>query len=46
MNTWVRIILVLLVVVIVGGTTALALWDIPAPTTKIEKVIPDDRFQR
>jgi hypothetical protein len=31
---------------IVGGAVFLATWDIPAPITKIEKVIPDDRFPR
>ena len=36
-----------LVIALVGGTAAfLATWDIPAPVTTIEKVIPDERFPR
>jgi hypothetical protein len=46
MNTLTRVVLILLLLIIVGGTAALAMWDIPAPSRKIEKVIPDDRFQR
>ena len=41
-----RIIMFFLVTMIVGGAVFLATWDIPAPITKIEKVIPDDRFPR
>lgn len=41
-----RIILVLVVIVIAGGAVFLASWHIPAPTTKVEKVIPNDRFPR
>jgi hypothetical protein len=36
----------LIAVFVVGGIAALSMWDIPAPTGKIEKVIPDERFQR
>lgn len=46
MSSLVRVVVVLVVVVVVGGIVALSMWDIPAPTTKIEKVIPDERFQR
>ncbi len=45
MSSLTRVVVLLLLVVVVGGTAALAMWDIPAPTTKIQKVIPDDRFQ-
>ena len=41
-----RIILIAVVAVLVGGTAFLATWDIPAPMTTIEKVLPDDRFPR
>jgi len=41
----VKIVLVVLVVVLVGGLVLLATWDMPAPTTTIEKVIPNDRFK-
>ncbi|MDR3437015.1 hypothetical protein [Telmatospirillum sp.] len=46
MSSLVRIVTVMVLVVVVGGIVALSMWDIPAPTTKIEKVIPDERFQR
>jgi len=31
---------------IVGGVGVLANWDIPAPVSSIEKVLPDERFPR
>jgi len=35
------------VVVIVGGAMAfLATWAIPAPSTTVEKVIPNEKFSR
>ncbi len=34
------------VAVIVIGIIALASWEIPAPKTHIEKVIPNDRLPR
>jgi hypothetical protein len=35
------------VVVLLGaGAAFLATWDIPPPSAKVEKVIPDDRFSR
>lgn len=40
------IILVLLVGLIVSGGAFLRVWDIPPPTQKVEKVLPDDRFPR
>ncbi|MDJ0936783.1 MAG: hypothetical protein QNJ06_03070 [Kiloniellales bacterium] len=40
----VAVTLVVAVVVIGGGV--LLTWEIPAPTTQVEKVIPDDRFPR
>lgn len=45
MSSLVRVVIVLVLVVLVGGVVALSMWDIPAPTAKIEKVIPDERFQ-
>ena len=36
----------LLVGVVVAGGVFLMTWDIPPPSTEVEKVIPDDRFQR
>ena len=41
---------VLLVIVfvlgLVGGGLLLAYWDIPVPTTQVEKVLPDARFPK
>lgn len=41
---------VLLIVVILGAVVAggvfLTTWKIPAPTQKVEKVIPNDRFEQ
>ncbi|HUK57728.1 MAG TPA: hypothetical protein VLV50_00750 [Stellaceae bacterium] len=34
----------LLVVAIAGGMGFLSIWDIPAPTTHVEHVIPDARL--
>jgi len=38
--------LVLLVAVVAGGAVMLSNWDIPAPVSTVEKVLPDDRFPR
>jgi len=35
-----------LMVVILGGGAFLMLWNVPAPTARVEKVIPDARFPR
>jgi len=40
------IILVLLLVVAAGGAGMLSTWDIPAPVSTVQKVIPDERFPR
>ena len=40
------IIIILLLAVVVGGGVFLATWDIPAPSERVEKVLPDDRFPR
>lgn len=40
------VVLLLLIVALAGGGVFLATWEIPAPTAKVEKVIPDDRFPR
>ena len=46
MNHLLRILLIVLVLSIVGGLVFLAMWDIPAPTARVEKVIPDDRLPK
>ncbi|HEX9835230.1 MAG TPA: hypothetical protein VGB90_00155 [Alphaproteobacteria bacterium] len=35
-----------LVVALAGGAAFLATWNIPPPSAKVEKVLPDDRFPR
>ncbi len=32
--------------ILVGGAVVLITWDMPAPTTTIEKVIPNERFNK
>lgn len=46
MKTLLRIAAVAVVMLIVGGGVYLAFSDLPAPTSHVEKTIPDDRFQR
>lgn len=40
------ILAAVVVVIILGGGAFLMVWDIPAPTARVEKVIPDARFPR
>jgi len=44
MSTISRLLLVLLIVVVLGGVTFLATWDIPPPTAQIERVIPNEQL--
>ncbi|MGE5505984.1 MAG: hypothetical protein ACM31L_16300 [Actinomycetota bacterium] len=40
-------VLVLLVLAAVaGGAVFLATWDVPPPSARVEKVIPDDKLPR
>lgn len=39
-------LLLLLVCAIAGGAGFLATWDIPAPISNVERVLPDDKFPR
>ncbi len=41
-----RIIAIFILIVVVAGAVFLATWQIPAPTAKVERVIPNDRFPR
>ena len=41
-----RFLVVLLILVLAGGAAVLATWDPPAPTAKVEKVIPNDKLPR
>ena len=41
------VLLILILIVAFAGLLAfLANWDIPAPTTRIERVVPNDRLPR
>ncbi len=44
-GTITRLILLICVLAIAGGAALLATRDIPAPTARVEKVIPADRFK-
>ncbi len=36
----------LIIAVLAGGALYLAIWDIPPPSAKVERNIPDDQFPR
>lgn len=44
MRKLVLVLVFALIVVAAGGFVVLASWDIPAPTTTMEKVIPNERL--
>ena len=46
MSTIGRILLVTLLVVLLGGMVFVATWEIPPPTKRVERVIPNDQFPR
>jgi hypothetical protein len=46
MGRFLLIVVALVVVILVGGTVFLMVWNVPAPTNRVEKVIPDARFPR
>lgn len=39
-------VIVVMLAILVGGGAFLAAWDIPAPSSVVERTIPDDRFPR
>ncbi len=39
-------VFLLVLVVVAGGGIFLATWDIPPPLSKVEKVLPNDKFPR
>lgn len=41
-----RILAISVIALLVATVGFLAAWDMPAPTTKVEKVIPNDRFKQ
>ena len=38
------IIVAFMVLLLAGGMAFLAMWEIPAPSAPVHKVLPDDRF--
>jgi hypothetical protein len=46
MGKFVIIVAAMLGVSVIGGAAFIMVWDIPAPTAKVEKVIPDAKFPR
>jgi hypothetical protein len=45
MSMLVKILLLVIVLVGVGGVAVLASVDLPAPSQPVERVIPNDRFK-
>lgn len=41
-----RILIIALVVVLIGGVGFLAFWELPPTRSHVELVIPNDRFQQ
>lgn len=46
MSTLLRLSLIIAVLIIVGGIALLAMVDLQPPTQRIERTIPNERFQR
>jgi len=46
MNSFSKVIVLLAFALVLGGGTFLVTWDFPAPSSDVEKVLPDDRFPR
>ena len=46
MSTINRLVIVLLLVTVLGGTVFLVTWEIPPQTARVERVLPDDQFPR
>ena len=46
MSTINRLFLVLFLVLVLGGTVFLVTWEIPPPTSRVERVLPDAKFPR
>ncbi|RED51244.1 hypothetical protein [Aestuariispira insulae] len=46
MNGFLKLFLIIIVAGVVGGGVFLASWDIPAPSTQVEKVLDDSQFPR
>jgi len=46
MSTINRLFVVLLLVLVLGGAVFLVTWEIPPPTSRVERILPDDTFPR
>jgi hypothetical protein len=46
MGKLILIVVAMVGVFIIGGAAFLMVWDIPAPSGHVEKVIPDARFPK
>jgi len=46
MNRIALVAVIVVVLALVGGGVFFATWDIPPPSAKVEKVLPNDRFPR
>ena len=46
MSKFAQILVLLVLIALVGGGIFLATVDIPAPVAPVERVIPNDRFDR
>ncbi len=44
MNRLTLIAVAAVVIALAGGAIFLATWEIPAPSAKVDKVVPDARF--
>jgi hypothetical protein len=46
MSTTTKVLAVLILLIIGGAVGFLATWDMPPPTKRVEKVIPNDKILR
>ena len=46
MGKLVIVTLAVVLLLLLGGGVFLAVWDIPAPSSPVEKVIPDAKFPK
>jgi hypothetical protein len=46
MSTINRVLLLLLLVLVLGGGVFLVTWEMPPPTARVERVVPDGQLPR
>lgn len=44
MTRLLTMVFVLMTLILLGFIGYLAVWDMPAPSSRVEKIIPNDRF--